>query len=470
MVKVLIISFISLILSINAYAIRLGDNVSESNYKDYVVRFEIKDAAGVTSSCGGLLIGGEYILTSAQCVGTPIYTTFHSHNFWIDNGAANDITLYQGIEFSTSNQTSTTYSVVNFLGDRSSVYDAAEREINEFIFMFPMTGLTYHTTHYNRARMISTFQHDIALLKLGTKVKQKHHAKLHELYNPREGYSTQPIWVIVRGWGLDENGTQPLTMQETKVIYNTDSSSYYILNAWDHLTDTRCTNGGNGQECYYRQDDYLQATPERIGATPTTGDSGTPVGDREVYAIIKSEVVNSPVDRQVQFTHLSWYIPALASAINRVVAPTDIVLTLTNKVVSFEVQNFSGTADTLAPTMTGDSANFSVSGCEVTLQHIDSCRITLEHNGLTGEQQAVLSLNDNANTTIPVKFVNDSESPAIPEGGTNINNDESNNNTNNQSNGNTSPAEQPNQSGGGGGSISFGLFIFIALSRYLRKK
>ncbi|EKO3656734.1 trypsin-like serine protease, partial [Vibrio metschnikovii] len=93
----------TLLISANVHAVAYGEDVLTSEYQDHTVRFEVFHPSGGgdknKTTCGGLLIAGQYILTAGHCIGDRISTLDDEnkrYDWYVDNGAENEITVFQG--------------------------------------------------------------------------------------------------------------------------------------------------------------------------------------------------------------------------------------------------------------------------------------------------------------------------------------------------------------------------------------
>lgn len=276
MKKLLAVSVLAALTTTQASAVSLGTDVNESDYRDYIVRFETQDSDGVTSTCGGLLVAGEYIVTAAHCVGEryhPGNGITSAYNWEIDQGASNGIAVYQGIKFNASKKTDTTYSIVSFL-DRDNTEDEAFKELDQVIAENPSLGVRTLPEDYTK----SAFFYDIALVKLNTKVEQNSNAAMLPSYT-----STTDTWNVndgdtftFRGWGVDENDATPDTMQQTDIHIDRVGEG---MTAGDYVPKLPINVDMSGCEvgdptCFYTILDLISFMPESAASLPQRGDSG----------------------------------------------------------------------------------------------------------------------------------------------------------------------------------------------------
>lgn len=464
--KLFCIGLIASLTSVSSHAVRLGVDVSDSEYRDYIVRFEASDGTQL-NTCGGLLIAGEYILTAGHCVGDYQYSGRAYYDWWINNGASNSITVYQGTAFNATKRTSTTYTVLDLLSanaDYDTLRDKAYSEAQYIKNQNPQFDWSQHDFVYDANRTKTSFQHDIALLKLSSPVTQLSHAAIAPVFDETtQTFNVSPNQQFVfKGWGINESSQTPDTMQKVNVTWRTDLPAWATGNWITHInyipnfsriwtTINQCQN--NGDLCTYGLLDFATLFPSSIGATPASGDSGTPLEltTNKVVALAKS-VQMAAEPEYAQFTHLGWYLPLIAGQIDAVTAPKRLEYTFevenTNISVppfstTFAVQNLTSTAQTLAPFIQG-GGNETVSGCDnVTLQPTQSCEITVTFNGAT---QSTLNLGDNRNTTLPISLTIDVKTDS-----------------DNDNNGGTGGGSTGGTSGTGGGGGSLGWFSLLSV-------
>ncbi|PFG45466.1 putative secreted protein [Vibrio sp. ES.051] len=420
----------------SAHAVRFGTDVMPSEYRDYTVRVEIPDQSGKSASCGGLLIGGEYILTAAHCIGDMNNDSYHNpidieprYLWWTDNGATNSIKVYQGIKFDAEKVTTTTYEPVTFIGNGMNVFNSWVEEASYVRSLHPeidWRGQILWETEESRIDQTvnAGYHYDIGLIKLNKKISQNDHAALVPMFDSLEQHfniEAQHKFTF-KGWGKTEDEQYPDTMKKNTLVMEKNdkwvSAIAYIPSKIQNTYNKDC-NSTDGYDCRYGDTDYIHTFPTTIGGTASGGDSGTPLelADNQVVALAKTQHM-SLVPEYNQFTHLGWYLKDLTQMINKVVAPSEMAITLQNTLTqptvrTFAVQNLSTSTATLMPSVDSGNGKLQVSGCEQTLQPTQWCEITLTINASVDEpvdnEQGTIYLNDNMNTEIPISAVREAD-------------------------------------------------------------
>lgn len=440
--------------SMNAYAVRHGSDVSEADYRDHTVHFQVKSSDGTTSECGGLLIAGEYILTAGHCSGNSTYSSNYTEYLpWIDNGASNDISVFVGVNYN-STEYATTYSNVDVYGNFESEYNALLSELSYLESTHGVSKFSTERSTNNLDWVRKGGRRDIALIKLAKKIPQQHQAALIPVFDTADNtYNIESGDTFTfRGWGIDENGETPDVMQKTTLSLPFTEQQYNPNKPVDSADNTSDCSAST-INCEANIKDYLVIKPTVLKGTASSGDSGTPmlVND-QAFALASTE---NGEHTQNFFTNIGAYLVNIADAINKVTAPSEIAFKMdenesTTKTITFQVQNLTKFSDNVSPSLTGDDYNFTVSGCATNLETYESCEVTLtvnpNGNAQTADSSVTLHLNDTNNTTVPVNLTISKTSPTPPTTPTN-------------------PDSSGNDSTGGGGSTGFlsllGLFCLL---------
>ncbi|MEQ6344826.1 trypsin-like serine protease [Vibrio cyclitrophicus] len=406
------ISVLAALTSLSAQAVRHGNDVTEANYRDHTVRFQLSSTSGATNTCGGLLIAGEYILTAGHCIGDNAYTANYSEYIpWLDGGASNSISVFKGIEYDGVEFT-TTYSNLDVYGSFESEYNSVISELTYLETVHGASKFANQRTWQDLDWTRKTGARDIALIKLASKIPQQHQASIKPIfdsasntYNVESGDS-----FTFRGWGRDENNSVPTVMQETTLELSF-TQDQYNPNKPVETSDTTILCSGSSSDCEIRIKDRLTIKPTVVTGTASSGDSGTPMLIANDAVLIASS--ESGDHSQNLFTNIGSYLENIATLINKVTAPSSMTFDIdensTNTIVStFKVQNLTQFTDSVSPSLTGDTHNFTITGCGANMNTYDSCELTLTLNpngtAQTEDSDVVLHLNDTDNTTIPISL------------------------------------------------------------------
>lgn len=463
------------LIATSANAVNHGDDVKEADYRDYVVQIEVPKGNGSYNSCGGLLVGGDYIITAAHCVGKVMHSSGHSYthpdflgkpaswyNKYIDQGATARLNVYQGVSYHASSaRHESGYRVIDIVNWSeyqriATTEQDMVRRLDSSINWATQTPPDYYDLRNEGA--------DIALLKIDTPIPQTSHAAVEPLFNEKKSTTASTLGdayvnrigdkFMFRGWGLTETGDFPTTMQETELqaIYSSEGSSLgKSLDGTGFSASALCPTSSL-YACELRMRDTVRTKATKINSDTNKGDSGTPLvsnGDRVIG------FTRSGAGGESSFTTTSYYMPQILTQINRVVAPASMPFTFkdgsnTTVVKKFRVQNLSHGDDSVNVKIIGHN-NFAVSGCvNADLKATESCEITLtiKPNGsawTAGATQAVIMLNDSKKTQIPVSATVEKKTT-----------------------GGTTPSK-PVASGSSGGSMGqfslFGMFILVIARR-----
>lgn len=507
---ILSLTMSTLLISANVHAVAYGEDVLTSEYQDHTVRFEVfhpSDGGDKNkTTCGGLLIAGQYILTAGHCIGTRISTQDDEnkrYDWYVDNGAENEITVFQGIEVDTPNRTTLKYSVIDI--DTTSadhdVIDAAWHEEYEFVKNrhpeFDWGQMEWLLTQRTGKPKAHRHQ-DIGLIKLEKAIPQMTHAAIVAAFDPIEQtfrISDEQRFTF-KGWGRTDKYPQPTTtMQKTELIWRYTggteefggeggwvNDATYAPNFAKQRTEgtppvESCTD--NTHNCFYGKTDFFPLFPTRKASLPLSGDSGTPLmlDSNQVIAIAKS--THGHLNPEfTMFTHVGHYIPLLIDRIDTLAAPASIQevfevevefegsieqsgltweqLELEPITTSFVVQNLTKETLTLKPFFQGNNVEVTVKGCEnETLQPSQFCEMTVSMNGLGS---TVLHFGDNRNTEMPISL-------SIKEI---VNPDENNGDNPDENNGDGGGGGDTGSSGGSMGLFSLLLMVVLRTMRQQR--
>ncbi|MGR5296825.1 trypsin-like serine protease [Vibrio mediterranei] len=445
------------VFSVNTYAVRYGQDVNAADYNDYIVRFEVPDTNNIVASCGGTLLSQEYILTAAHCVGNYNSAYTSNHEWFVDAGAPDSITVYQSVNWDTDNKVSTTYTVIPLATSSSALTEAhqlASKERDAVIAMNPNSTFTPTVTE---SQFESALHRDVVLIKLATKVSQSTSAVISPIFDETDNSFKPPFdtTLTFRGWGQTENG-RPTVMQSTSMHYDQIGTGRSMGNAFKLDSGFKACNN-EVTNCYYDLGDMIRFSPDAgTEATGASGDSGTPLLYNNAVIGVAKDIPNDYT--YTRFTTLTYYLADIAKNIGEVSAPSGVDYKVdkgSNQkfVLSTHIQNLSSTTETLNPYLTGDSAWFTVTGCNTTLQQFESCTLTITSNAseqaLSEDLSSTIYLDDTKDKTISISLkVTDSS------------------NGSNGSNGNSGSTG----GGSGGGSLSWLSLAALLFVRKIRTK
>lgn len=381
------------VISANAFAISGNPSqVNKSEYRDDIVQLIVNGR----SFCGGLLVGGEYIVTAYHCVGVNP----------VDVDKSQDIQVSQGTSYANPDasydRTFTFYSPERSeiaYGFHKQMYDNYHNNVR------PVWGgkLEWEDGKYETDRLVEYYKSrprgeysfsatvpDLAILTLDEPVPHKSSAVLSKARD----YITGERFVNVgdefnfMGWGrADEFSPIRENMRkETFEIIHYEADPYFKVESEDEFNDrgipvTRHFECEVDQEgCTYRPFRGSVSLANDQGTHTTPGDSGTPLlkGD-EVYFVASRY---NPFTLRTEMVDLSHSMHLFTAVIDGLVYPNgldvtvDLNETLGQQVVEFNVQNLSETTRVVNPI--SDQEGVSVLTDCATLEALDSCFVQVE--------------------------------------------------------------------------------------------
>jgi gammaproteobacterial enzyme C-terminal transmembrane domain len=478
MKKIIVATALAALTNTQANAVSFGNDVDESDYRDYIVQLEleayVEDADEMpTAQCGGLLIAGEYIVSAAHCFGRHEYSD-QSWRWYTEDGASNDITIYQGIDFHGDTKNVTQYRVIDF-HDIDTAQEEALEERKRIEELNP-----YIVSDKKSPEILSNPKQDLTIIKLSRPIAHNSNAALLPSFDKT---TDKPILnsgdeVTFRGWGQDEYGRSVSTMQETTLVYVPEHSEYTPGLTGHNTSDpenSRKTKIICGEDtlmndnCGYSLFDFISLTPTRDSphSLPRSGDSGTPVEVKpnQIFGFAKS-LSGSNGELNATITHLTWYLKLASKKINTITSPTNITMHENDKKThSFAVQNLTQVDETINPYVVNGNGTFSVQGCEnKTLEPLEYCEITVSINSNADKTDAFLYLADLQDTRIPLSYdianTGGGDTGGGDTDGDDTDGDDTDGDDTDGGDGNDNTPTTRNSAGGGG---SFGWFSLLAL-------
>ena len=474
MKKLLIVSALATLTTTQANAVSYGTDVNEKDYRDYTVRFLVEAIDHrddiFQASCGGLLVSGEYIISAAHC-----FAKFEnvSWQWFTDNGASNDITIYQGIDLLSDQKTSTTYEVVNFY-DKETIKAEAVEERKRIEELYPYI--------INKAMSPERLypKEDIVVIKLSKTVMHHDNAALLPSYDQENNKAllNSGDELTFRGWGVDEYFQYSEKMQETTLVYTPENGMEYTPGL-PRLTKIFPDNPIRNKvvcgedtimiaNCAYTLSDLITLTPKNQGGNVRSGDSGTPieVKPNHVFGLSKARQFFDGVETAT-VTHFTWYLKSIAETLNIVTSPTNIILhekdAEKGETHTFAVQNLTNHNETLNPYLANANGAFSLSGCEqTTLEPLAHCEITVSATPNAEETDALLYLADTRDTRIPLSYDIAGSSTGGGDDDTGGGDDDTGGGDDDTGGGDGNYTT-PTTGGGGGGGGSLGWLSLLAL-------
>ncbi|MGL6262348.1 trypsin-like serine protease [Vibrio sp. WXL210] len=467
--------------------------VAQEDYRDYMVGLKINLVNGFgTVTCGGALLGENYILTATHCmVG------------WDEN----PIEITQGL--SRSNPVAKHYRNVVHIPSNSgnSEADAVQLEWSyhdsvvepEWSSNGFAGDLYVHNSHLYSDSVIERYrsygddfmghyiQKDLSLLKLDEPIVHADSAMVFQTFNGVDDHLQLGDEFTFRGWGtLDSTGTTSdvlmeftsILMMKPHVVYEWVDTGYLDIMGDPLKVPEPCTL--ESEKCYYNPGHKNLYYNEEVSVKP--GDSGTPlVHNGAIIGVISSNTMGAQDGSKLRSEVISFdaYTDWFVRAIDGLLFPSEVSIDIDeSNSATFVIQNFSkGTVDTYLNSESIDGVFTVVEDCGL-LASKDGCHVTIE---VSSDFELDNSIQTYAIQLTDVEFIQLSLTGSVqgkpgtpilpPEGG----DDGSNNGTDKDEEEPEeelkpgTPGEGNNGSSGGssgsksGGSMSFGLLTVLAV-------
>ncbi|MGL6262278.1 trypsin-like serine protease [Vibrio sp. WXL210] len=368
--------------------------VSQDDYKDFMVALSIPLQQGYgTKTCGGALLGENYILTATHCIGSG----------WVGDA----ITITQGL--SRSNPTRTWVRDITHIPSHSgnTVGDTLEfhgdyyySDIEPLWVNGEFTGDFYA----NESNMYNDFNYeyyrsfgdepwgedvhrDLSLLKLDESIHHSDSAIVFRTFDGVEDYLQLGEEFTFRGWGtLDSTGTTPDVLMEFTSIL---TMKPHIVHEWvdtgylDVMGDPLkvpepCTL--ESEKCYYNPGHKNLYYNEKVSVKP--GDSGTPlVHNGAIIGVISSNTMGAQDGTKLRSEVISFdaYTDWFVRAIDGLLFPSVVNIDIDEAdSATFVVQNFTKeTVDTYLNSESIGGVFTVVEDCGF-LNSKDGCHVTIE--------------------------------------------------------------------------------------------
>lgn len=381
------------------------------DYRDNVVQVVYG-----ASTCGGLLVDGDLILTARHC--TPDWNEETPWEF------GSTVKVYQGVESQASSNLvyegeaeivvrDTDQRVedgINYLKDNweptvdSVVNDWLNRDAENY------AKVDFEGRYYSDMRAFNTsYLNDVALIKLPREIAHSSNNAFvvvdnldrtldatYETYASLVNPSSATTFSY-QGWGKNAYGVTPESMKKWEL-------SFYKSQVMANEPTFE------GPIMFFNFDtdiNFLQSCDTE--SLINSGDSGTPLFSQENYNVgIASRIWGGAcgfaADWSGHLTNYEFYL----DSINRLVAPSgfeSIVYTDSSSIEwTFDIQNLTRNSQAIIPSLTGQ---FNLShDCNQTLEPLEHCRMTLSFVGDKSTKAEVAGeLQLNSSKVIPISLV-----------------------------------------------------------------
>lgn len=388
--------------------------VDESEYRDNVVQVVYGP-----STCGGLLLDGDLILTARHC--TPDWNETTEWTY------GNSVKIFQGIEAQANKN-------LVFEGQAEIIVRDTDQRVEDGIDFLtenwvPIVdsmlenwrqidgnaagAMDYDDLYFNGLRSRNTSQlNDVAIIKLPvTLAHSKSNAlitldnldsSINTSYDQYDTLVTPPVGTkfIYQGWGKNAYGVTPEQMKEWELSFNQGQVDMFDPSFGELLGNRYIYLSFNLDNNFFKSCDEQALINE--------GDSGTPLFSQDDYMLgvasrISGESCGFSASWSANLTNYEFY----KTSINRLVAPSELRQTVYTDSgtpsFTFDVQNLSYDSRIITPSLLGA---FNMShDCPQTLAPLEHCRLTVSYEGDT-QNPATVNANIllDTNKVIPINL------------------------------------------------------------------